>query len=540
MQRMLDLKRSNLKTAVLIFAVFFSVMACGTPTLAETWLISVGDSTISVTEAGRAWSELSAEQQEFFIHEDDQKYDFVLSLARKQIIISEILRLDYLHRSDVFALGNSWIRMNASLQARDSVSSEAEKSVTPEDIDFFLDYIGKTVWYTYSSGSSSEISAGPVHLPELPRELAVHLDSMNSGAELPLEDGTMIRLDSVVVTDPDLVTETLEDSAGIASLATDRIASVRGRAELDRITDSILRAIDPHIADEALIDLVSFYSGNAELVPGDTIVVFSTGVITAMDIVMEIEYHSGFSPTKPSEINWLEWFIGNALLNDALRQYFAETYPAAYSELLIERDDWMMAVASDKLFEDEVYRSISVTPDLLLDEFHSLPEIPMIPETRSIQCVQVLRADVSEYERLLAAGSSVEQVVSRCNFWSNLSADDPPTNITYPLLRSEVPGNRGDEVFAMQAEDTLTWSSLTPLFEDYMYFAFRLVDVIPPHEGTYDELEPDLYKIVMARLTAEQTASWLDELSEEYSLEINEDILSTLPTDPELWETCTY
>ena len=537
-ERTLDLKPEYITGAVVILGFAIVAVACGTPSTADTLLISIDGSTISVAEAGCAWVDLSPEQQEYFIQRGDQVNDFTLSLARKDMIIREIQRLNYLQRSDIVALGNAHIRMEASLHVRDSIFADAEESVTAEDIEFFKDHMGRTVWYTFSPGSSIEENYGPSHLPELPRELAVHLDSMNVGDELSLSDGTLIRFDSVVVTDPELVAESLVDSDRVTALAVQRFSSARGKADIDRIAESLLSAADPCINTEAVDNLLLYYSGLQELVPGDSVIISSREIMTAMDIVQEIEYQSGFYPVKPSDPDWLEWFIDNTLLNDALRQYYEAVYPEEYAELLTEADEWILGIASDRLFEDEVYSFINVTPQLLQDEFNSLTETPIIPETRSIQSVRVVSDNVEAYETAVAEGNSIDPIISRCDFWTFLSEDDPPSNITRPLLREEIPGNRGDEVFALQPEDTLSWSSLSVLYEGYMYMAFRLVSIHAPHEAIYEELEPDLYQIVRARLMAERTGVWLEELGEEYSLTINEDILSTLPSNPALWPTC--
>ncbi len=230
---------------MLISVFVVSAIACGTASEANTRLISFDNSSISVSEAGNAWLMLSPEQQDYFIQRGDHINEFIISLAGKQMIIREIHRLNYLRRPDIVALGNSWTRMQASKLARESITAAAEQSITDEDIDYFLDNMGTTVWYTLSPDSPSEMSFGPMHLPELPRELAVHLDSMNQGNELPLSDGTMIRCDSVVVTDPLLVSETLENTEQVTSFAFQRYSAARGSADLERITASILSAAEP-------------------------------------------------------------------------------------------------------------------------------------------------------------------------------------------------------------------------------------------------------------------------------------------------------
>ncbi|RKZ03155.1 hypothetical protein DRQ25_17985 [Candidatus Fermentibacteria bacterium] len=537
MTGMIDLKQLQLTGILVVFAFAVSSLSCGDPSKADTWLISMDQSTISVADAGNTWLELSAEQQDFFIQRGDHVNDFIVSLARKEMIIREILRLNYLQKPDILALGNARIRMKASQLARDSIFADAEESITAEDIIFFRDHMGRTVWYTSSSGAFDEMSCGPSHLPELPRELVFHLDSMNPGDALPLSDGTLIRFDSLVVSDPDLISETLADSERVTDFAVQRLSAAWGKADLHRIADSVLSGVEPGISDAAVNDLVLYYSLGEEFIPDDSIVVSPHIVMTSLDIEYEIEYQSDFMPVKPSDPVWLVWFIDTTLLNHALEQYFATVYPGTYADLLGERDEWMMGIASDKLVEDEVYSFISITPELLRDEFDSLNEVPIIPERRSIQCVQVQSDDIAVYETAISDGSSVDSVISRFDFWMNLSKDDPPSNITRPLLREEVPGFRGDDVFSLAPFDTLTWSSLSPIYEDQMYIALRLVKVFPSHLATYEDIEADLYQIINSRFAEERTLAWLEELARRYSLSINMDVLQSLPSDPELWIT---
>ena len=480
---------------------------------------------------------LSPEQQNYFIQRNDHVNEFIISLARKQTIIREIHRLNYLQRPDIIALGNAWIRRQASLLARETIIAAAEESITDEDINYFKDHMGTTVWYTVLSESPSEMQFGPAHLPELPRDLSVHLDSMNPGDELPFSDGSLIRYDSVMVTDPALVSETLVNSERVTDFALQRLSTAGGKADLERITDSILSAAESEISDTAINSLSLYYSGLENLIPEDSIVISRRGIMTASDFVQEIEYQSGFMPVQPGDAVWLKWFIDNTLLNDALRHYFASVNPEAYLNLSAERDTWMLSTASDKLFEDEVYSGIRITPGLIRDEFDNLIEIPIVPEKRSIQCVQIQSDDVLAYETALSEGNSVDSIIEGCGFWRLLSKDDPPSNITRPLLMDEIPGFRGEAVFEMLPGDTVTWSSLSSLYEDYEYMAFRLVEVYPPHTASFEELEEDLYYAVRARIEEERTSEWLDELGEKYSLVINEDLLESLPSDPALWIT---
>ncbi len=351
----------------------------------------------------------------------------------------------------------------------------------------------------------------------------------------PLSDGTPIECDSVVVTDPQLVEATRRDTARVADLATGRYTSQRSKEMTEDIADSILAVSSPRIDSLYLSSLADYFANGTGPDLQDTAIVSNILVMTGNDLVQEINFYGRYYPINPSSRTWLLWFAGITLYNDALAYYYQSRYPDDYGQLLAGRDRWLLDIASNLLFQEQVSDSISVSEDDLAEEFQSLDRIPVIPETRSLQCVAVSIQDTAAYNAALSDGDGLDSLISRCNYWRDLSDDDPPTNVTRPLLPREVPGNHGDIVFEHSADDTLSWSQLLPVFEGTMYMAYRLVRVVPPHQGSFRELRDDLENRIMARRIDARTESWLQQLQEKYSLRLNETALDSLPQDPGDW-----
>jgi len=441
----------------------------------------------------------------------------------------------YMERNDVLYVGEAWMRRAAFSRGVDYIDSVVEASITEEDIDYFMDHMGKTVWFTFSPGAFDETRKGPDHLPELRRELAIHLDSMQVGDVLEMSDGTPVRLDSVYITDPELVDAALEDSTEVSAYASQKLLTTWSSALRKSVTDSVITAADPDIRTDALMRLADFYSGNGQLQPDDTLIVSTLGAMTSESFVYEIEFMETEIPVQPSDSVWLMWLAKQTLSHEAFMEYLSTVTPETLEDLLPLRHEWMLETAFEQLYSDSVSSLISITRDMLRNEYDSLNELPVIPESRSIQCVEVLGSMVDGYRSALLSGE-VDSFILDCGFWQPLSSDSPPTSRTRPLLAEEVPGGNHEAVFSLDRHDTTGWSDPLPLVEDYSYFAFRLRGVYPPHEASFEEMEEELELIIRTRLEEERLNCWLLDLEKAYDLRINEEVLTSLPSDPALWK----
>jgi hypothetical protein len=510
-------------------------MSCGGGPDGDTWLIRQGEQTITVASAGEAWMALTPDEKGYFLSRNNQFGEFIVSLARKEMIVSEIERLGYMERNDVLYIGVAWMRRAAFSRGQEYIDSIVEASITEEDIVYFMDHMGKTVWFTLSPGTPEETCKGPDHLPELRRELAVHLDSMQVGDVLEMSDGTPVRLDSVYLTAPELVNATLEDTAGVSAYASQKLLTTWSSELRRSVTDSVIAYADPDIRTDALMRLADFYSGSSQLQPDDTLIVSSLGTMTAESFVCEIEFMGTEVPVQPSDSVWLMWLAKQTLSHEAFMEYLSKVTPETLEDLLPLRDEWMLETAFEQLYTDSVSSLIEITQGMLRNEYDSLNELPVIPESRSIQCVEVRSSVVDEYISALQSGE-VDSFILECGFWQPLSQDSPPTSHTRPLLAEEVPGGNHEAVFSLDRHDTTGWSDPLPLVEDYSYFAFRLRGVYPPHEASFDEMEEELELIIRTRLEEERLNCWLLDLEKACDLRINEEVLTSLPSDPALWK----
>jgi len=527
------LTRTTLPVVLLASILLF--ISCGGGMDGDTWLIRQGEQTITVASAGEAWIALTPDEKGYFLSRSNQFGEFIVSLARREMIVSEIERLGYMDRNDVLYTGEAWMRRASFSRGGEYIDSVVEASITEEDIVYFMDHMGKTVWFTLSPGTPDETSKGPDHLPELRRELAIHLDSMQVGEVLEMSDGVPVMLDSVYMTAPELIEASLEDTAAVTTYASQKLLTTWSSALRRSVTDSVIAAADPDIRTDALMRLACFYSGNGQLQPDDTLIVSALGTMTAESFVYEIKIMETGVPVQPSDSVWLMWLAKQTVSHEAFMEYLSTVTPETLEDLLPLRHEFMLETAFEQLYTDSVSSLIEITHDMLSNEYDSLNELPVIPESRSIQCVEVLGSALDEYRSALLSGK-VDSFILECGFWPSLSQDSSPTFNTRPLLAEEIPGGNHNAVFSLERHDTTEWSDPLPLVEDFSYFAFRLRGVYPPHEASFEEMEGELELIIRTRLEEERLNYWLLDLEKTYDLRINEEVLSSLPSDPALWK----
>jgi len=70
--------------------------------------------------------------------------------------------------------------------------------------------------------------------------------------------------------------------------------------------------------------------------------------------------------------------------------------------------------------------------------------------------------------------------------FEHLAADSAHPQITRPLSVTQVPGFHGDEVFLIDPFDTTSWIGPLELHYGNLVCMFRLIEVIPERNATYD------------------------------------------------------
>lgn len=167
------------------------------------------------------------------------------------------------------------------------------------------------------------------------------------------------------------------------------------------------------------------------------------------------------------------------------------------------------------------------------DLFENLEEPFTIPEKRVLQAIIMPQDSMIAYSNF-TRDEKDEFILSMPGF-ERLAADSARPQITRPLKVNEVPGFHGDEVFQIDPADTTSWLGPLELFGGTMMCMFRLIEVVPLRNATFDEVEDELRVMTMSKFEEQATVEVIRELEEKYGLLINEDILEKLPEDIGSW-----
>ena len=113
--------------------------------------------------------------------------------------------------------------------------------------------------------------------------------------------------------------------------------------------------------------------------------------------------------------------------------------------------------------------------------------------------------------------------------------DVPVDTVAPEALRDRI--DNGEDVFLMDPTDTTTWLGPKQLYGSDEICMFRLLEVIPERNATFEEVEDQLRIMTRNRLEEQATVEYMRRLEERYGLVINDEILRQLPEDPGLWST---
>ena len=514
-----------------IFALAVACSCCGSPAEGDDWLMTMGDDTITVSDAGRLWNGLEAGERRQFLRADDPVAAYVIALARREMVLREVGRLGYLDRPRAICLAGAWVRRRLYMAAVDSAKATIASNVSPEDIDFFRRLMGRTVWYTTDPGTPSAESHGPTHLPEVQEELALCLDTLRIGQAAVCRD-TEVRLDSLHATDSDLVEQTLSDTSRVESLARNRLVESR----FDQMRDSLLQ----RALQEAAIDttaLASMASSIAEggFRPDSTDVVVSGPVEgwTERKLLTEVAFASQSMPVNPTSISWMLFLVRNLIMQNAFVSWLQQNDPEALESVMNAGHLERRRRAVDLIYSEMVAESTVVGPGEIEQRFLSLSEPIMMPELRRLQIVVFPQSELPAWREALADPDTDPAYLFDPYPWFEDSTRGP--GVTVPLERGQLPETMADTAFALSPGDTATWFGPFPVVQLELMAGFRLREVLPPREATFEEASDSLRDQIRAEKAESRLEEWMAELEQRYDLRINDAILDRLPPDPALW-----
>jgi len=500
----------------------------------DEWLFILNGDTMTVAGAAAAWSGLDPSERGQYLSLDDPVGAFVTALARNRMVLLETARLGYSDAPGTLAFRDAWMRRDAQMWMQDSLARRNDSLLAQDDIDYFLARFGKLVWITVAPGLPGEVVDGPVHLPELPREIACHLDSMEAGQVLAGPGGTVFKLDSVFVPDPEMLASALSDTAAAVEYARTRMITVRTARTISAIADSLLSGSGGGLAirTPAVERFVAMLQGRGEYLPGDTLLESGEGSITALQMRSEmLTYGSGMSVLAP-DAHWVEQTARSMSVEGAMLDYLSARHARAYDLARLDAGRRAAEYAADLLYDDSVRSGVSVGEETIAMDYMAIAERPAVPETRSLRVALVPPSLLRECKTALLSGT-FDSMADTLGFWPEWSEDDPPARTTRPLRREELPAG-ADSVFGLAPSDTLSWVGPFELF-DGTSVLYRLVRVFPTHEASLDEMRSGLIQAAQEREEEARAVDWMQAMERRYGLAMNREALAGLPSDPGEW-----
>jgi hypothetical protein len=510
------------KMFMLLATTLLLLASCGSPGGGD-WLVRTDKDTLTVREAGEAWTTLAQENRAVFLENDEPALSFLRALGRKLILNRELDASGIPGSARIRVYQRAWARSALFLALSDSLPAFLARECGDEDIRFFREHMGRTVWYTdLSTGSSM----GPVHLPELPRDLALTLSEASRGEIVSCGSGTFM-LDSMLATDSTLLAESLADTAYVNRLAVSRLSSSEATRTI-RQAESLARA--GMTVDTSLVILLA---GGGEPASGDTVMRSRLLTLDPEDLRWEISFSSLGTPVSPDSPDWLFYFLGNLVRLEAGAELFRQRWPEESGEILREAGAFAREAALEVLYDQEVSASVTVTDSMIEEEFESLEEPLLLPQRRVLEMGYAPTDMTGEVRSALAAGDRNE-LRRLLRPYSSYEGFDTGSLVSGPVTADRVPEAMGGIVFSADPQDTLTWYGPMETQMGSM-MVYRTVRVLPGEPASLQDAREWLEARIRARLEEQELRAWIDALEREASLEINLDLLGRLPADPALW-----
>ncbi len=521
--------------ALITLTILLLAAGCGGSSVDRTtWLIVIGEDTISVGETGEAWNQLGDSQREQFNSKDNTIGEYIVTYGRKVLLQLELANSGYMDDNLLRLSSRAWLNAKLSETARKLLYERELETISDDEIDFFLGYLGRHVLYTVNPGTDSEETLGPVHIPLLPPDLIRLFDTLSFGEVGIMESGMEIRLDSIATADSSLIIQALSDTAMVRSNAASAIATRRYQEMEDSLKQSFHTDYNLSVDSTALEQLVLYYSGEADFPNGETVIFSSDlGSITAEEMRGEISYNQSHQMLSPANTVWMHGFVDLLLFDFYSLDLLESESPELVDTLREESEKYLLDIASEEFYTDRIQSTVTVTTEYMENLFENLEEPFTIPEKRILQAISMPEDSAIVYRNLPQEDQN--EFLLRMSGFVNLAADPVYPQITKPLTVNQVPGFHGDDVFLIDPSDTTTWIGPLALYDGGLKCMFRLIEVIPQRNATFAEVEDQLFLMARNRLEEQATVTVIRELEEKYGLLINEDILEQLPEDPGSW-----
>ncbi len=502
-----------------VFVFLVIAAGCGGPD-GDTWLIRTTEGEITVADAGVAWNELDPRARQRFIESENTMGEFITTLSRKTMVISEISNESYLYSNQTQALRAAWVRNSVFAAYRDSMASSIVTGLTETDIANYRALFGKIVWYTTPDGTGR----GPQRLPDLNWELAFAFDTMSPGEAYQVVDGVYI-LDSVTVAPDSLIQDMLADTAGVNAFARSSLTEGRAADHLDSLRTVMMISLE---IDSSVVEM--YCSSRSSLADSTQVAAWENGLLTVADLDGTIALLGMGTPVAGYSPQWVTHTLSNQAGLAFVERLFSERFAEAYEEILHEGERFAMEKAGDMLFTESVLSRVDLTDQMVLEAYETMDSIPIFPETRICETVMIPASSTDEVLAMLE-GTDDPRTLGFPGYPSYTAEGEE--FVSRPLTAAEIHPDMGTILFMLE-EDNTEWQRPMEISER-VFIVFRLQSVIPPSQATFEQMEGTIRRNLLAHLEEQTTMDWLRELEEAHGLEINSGILGDLPSDPSLW-----
>ena len=520
-----------------VLLLLFLTSCFGPSTDSSTWILNVKDDSVSVGQLGEAWLGMDSLQRESFLSKDNTIGEFIVTYGRRVIIEKELDANGYLTNSLFLSYRDSWLMVETTAAAKNILIDREAAEVTESDIQFYGERLGRNVVYTVDPGSENEFSIGPVHLPNLRRELALHLDTLSFNEIGTDGSGLLVRLDTLMMVDSILIKNALSNPTTVSDMAIRDFSNARFNRWVQDISSQIYTDYSVTVDSVNVEDFTQHLIGNNPDMPDSVVIVESDfGTWTVKNLEDEILYLSTRIDVQPGSSVWIEDMIQVLLMQCYFYEFMQEEAPGIIDSLRVESETYLLNYASEEYYNDMIREHVTVTDSDIIYEYETLEEPFMIEEKRVLQAAYIPVERTDDF-RQAVYNEELEEFISELDGFGYLAADSTQPQITRPLRHGEVPGGHGEEVFLLDPSDTTSWLGPVSVFADDGSALLRLIEVVPTRVATIDEVRRSLKDMAMTRLQEQATIELVQELEEKYILVINEEILDKLPSDPGMWTT---
>lgn len=514
-----------MKRTLFIAALFaFSAItftSCGKPGTTDTHLLLISGEGTEITALSDAWMELDAGQIEYYLSCDDPRQTFVESYTAKQLLTAELEASGYLNDPGLVTFRNGWLRLENSILASELLRREIESGLTSGDLERFRNTESDVIWFTSAPGTPDAVSYEAVDSRALPSETVEALLSLEPGETQIPQSGDVYRLDMIVP-----LPESDNRFDGSDSSAVNIICIERSKMIMAEMMAAAGREYEYTFSPE-LLKLVAL--GMADSLSSEILITSQIQDWTVEEFLYEVNFLDSRMPVQANSVQWLEIFIDTIFLHSSLMNYTVENYPEQYDSLLAENTSWFNDFCLQEMYNRTIAEGITVTDSDIEEEYSRLDGSFMLEERRFIETAIVPDALLDDLS------NSDLETLSALPPLERLSRSEQDLRISRPLRLVEVPAQLGETVFALEGHDTLSWHGPFPIEEVEGSICFRLAGIVPSREPEIHEIEHDLTVWARRRLEEEALDQWISELYEKYEVEINTELLLTLPEDPSLW-----